>query len=55
MSHEQERIAVLETEVKNIKGWMKTIDDRLRSVEKQIWTGVGILVAVQLAIQFFAK
>lgn len=55
MSHEQERIAVLEAEVDNMKDWMKTIDSRLRSVEKQIWTGVGILVAVQLAIQFFTK
>lgn len=55
MSHEQERIAVLETKVENLEGWMKTIDSRLRSVEKQIWTGVGILVAVQLAIQFFTK
>lgn len=55
MSHEQERIAVLEAESKTTKDWMKTIDERLHSVEKHVWMGVGILVAVQLAIQFFTK
>ena len=55
MSQEQERIAVLETKVNNIESWIKAVDDRLRAVERQMWMGVGILIAVQLVIQYFSK
>lgn len=55
MSEHERKIAVLETKVENMEGWMKAIDSRLRTVERQQWIGVGILIAVQLVIQFFTK
>jgi len=55
MSQEQQRIAVLETKVENLTGWMKTVDCRLRAVERQIWMGIGLLIAADAAIKFFFK
>ena len=62
MSHDQERIAVLETEIGNLKDeildlkdlW-KAVDDRIREVERCVWKAIGALAAADLAMRLFFK
>ena len=61
-----ERIATLETQVNNMSlvrdEWrqivlekLNKVDERLRTVEKIVWTGVGIIVVVEFVIKTVVK
>ena len=48
---DSERLAVLETEVKSLKEMFPTLDARLRTIERSVWAGIGIIAFLQFVLK----
>jgi hypothetical protein len=45
-----ERMAVVETKVKNLERWVEGLDSKIEKLQKAVWCGMGGLAVLQVLL-----